>query len=109
MVEYYLVGPQPCGHDVIALEEFGGEVDDHPGAAIRVEGRLRVQVLMPKSVHAAGPATYEQYQATVRELALEYDFSERHFHGQVDIVWNPSTDGLALRNEPPGEQVDRVL
>ncbi|MBA3642878.1 MAG: hypothetical protein H0W59_02275 [Chloroflexia bacterium] len=104
MVDYYFVGPQPIGVQVIALETFGDDNDSRIGADLRVDGWVRVRILMPESPSIPGSDTQEKYRAAVRELARTYKF---HHTGPVDIVFNPSSDGRARQYEPPGEQVNR--
>lgn len=88
MIDHYPVGPQPIGNACIALSEFGGEIGDPVGAALRVDGWRRVSVLRPRSVADAGAAAIATYQDAVRELALTYQFKSGNRRGAVDIVWN---------------------
>ncbi len=104
MVDYYSVGKQPIGLQVIALSEFGGEVSDRVGAALRVNGWVRVHVLMPKSAFTLGPEARGRFQAAVRELAKTFEFRDQ---GPVDIVFNPSSDGTTRQYDSPGEPVER--
>lgn len=107
MVDYDHVGPQPIGHDVIALDEFGGEIGDPEGAARREDGWWRVSILRPRSV-TADPDDNADSRDAVRALALVSDFKSRHRRGPVDIVWNPAT-GKSKRYEEAGEPVDRAI
>ena len=108
MPTYYYVGPQPVDHEIIALADFGGDIGDPVGAALRVRGWRRVSILRPRAVDTGGPDIKAAYQHAVRDLALTYDFKSRYRRGRVDIVWDPA-EGKTKQYEEPGEPVDRVV
>jgi hypothetical protein len=107
MVDYYPVGPQATGHDLVALAEFGGEIGDPVGTALRVDGWYRVSIIRPRRSTPIGDKAYAKYQDAVRQLALTYDFVG--CRGTVDIVWKPAHGGSAKRYDVPGEPVNRLI
>jgi hypothetical protein len=107
-VDYFPIGPQAVGIDTIALSEFGGEMTDPVGAALRVDGWPRVFILRPRLEGPGAADINARFEGAVRELARTYEFRGGQ-SGPVDIVWKPHWQGTATQCDVPGEPVDRVV
>lgn len=101
----YRTVARPIGVDVIALSDFGGELGDPVGAAVKVGGWTVVQVLAPSGRSAWEPPTEQRFRSEVRRLAAAHHLLDRK--GEVRVVFDPPQSSSERRDETSGELVER--
>lgn len=92
---------QPIGVDIVALADFGGDLGDPVGAAIKVNRYTVVQVVAPADRENWDQSREELFREETRRLARTHPLLGRD--GSVSVVFDPrqvSTDDGTEVGEP---------
>jgi hypothetical protein len=94
------------GVDVIALEEYGGGIDDPVAAWIRAGRDVVLQVVAPHAWNDWSQDSKERFRRAVRDLAATHDLLGRD--GDVTVLFDPPQTSIDDGTAPSGEAIERA-